>query len=760
MTTEEILSHLEGVTKSGAGWMALCPAHDDGKPSLSISKGSDGRTLLKCLAGCRTEDVVAAMGLTMADLFETQPKKRSGSQKSRGRIVANYPYEDANGKLLYEKLRFDPKGFCWHHPDGKRGWLKDRGDAAPMLYRLPEILKADADDMMFVCEGEKDADALRALGLIATTNPDGAGKWNTIDDTPLHNRHIAIVGDKDAPGRAHATDVARALFAKAKSVRIVELPGENVKDAHDWVEGEKEQQEAEHERQGDPDPLWAPDLKAIRNKLAWIALGVPELTEPPAAENAGTDRKADDGETKTQKKSGTKGGKGGKDKPNLMELADEYIDEHFDHRVGPTARHWRDELYVWDGQRFIRISTNDFRKEVLVWLDENATAKPKDARDVAECIAARLLIKAEREQPVWLGGKGGPPDPADWISMGNGILDITKASRRATDALRPHTPLWFDTTTVPYPYDPDAECPAWFEFLNQVLDGDIERVNLLAEWFGLCLTPETKYQTMTILVGPRRSGKGTVLRILRRVVGEHACCDLRLGTLGELFGLWGLLGKRVAIVPDAHLSHGAEALKALEVIKSITGEDALEVHRKMLPSVFVKLQTRIVMACNELPRFGDYAGTLGPRAAIVPFTNCYEGREDRNLEERLRAELPGIFNWALWGLGRLRKNGKFTQPAASEETRREFDRLSSPVQAFVEDACLLDGGSQVTKDKLWDAWRGWCEANGHVPGSRELLFIRLRSLHPRLRSVRLRTEGSRVYVLAGIGLRREGFGAA
>jgi len=750
MTTEEILSHLEGVTKSGAGWMALCPAHDDRKPSLSISKGSDGRTLLKCLAGCSTGKVVEAKGWTMADLFETPVKKAKGKGTPWGKVVAKYLYEDANGNAVAQKRRFASKQFSWYRPDGKGGWILRLNGVQPQLYRLPEILKADPGELVFIVEGEKDVDSVRGLGLVATCNPGGAGKWSAIDDSPLHGRDVVIVADKDASGRSHAADVARSLFGKAASVRIVEMPGEGVKDATEWLQAEEKQA---------PNVLDV-DRKAIRLKLEYIALSAPELTEPPAAENTGTDRKAGDGETKTQKKSRTKGGKGGKDEPDLMELADEYIDEHFDHRAGPTARHWRDELYVWDGQRFIRISTNDFRKEVLVWLDENGTAKPKDARDVAECVAARLLIKAEREQPVWLGGKGGPPDPADWISMGNGILDITKALRRATDALQPHTPLWFDTTTVPYPYDPDAECPAWFEFLDQVLDGDIERVNLLAEWFGLCLTPETKYQTMTILVGPRRSGKGTVLRILRRVVGEHACCDLRLGTLGELFGLWGLLGKRVAIIPDAHLSHGAEALKALEVIKSITGEDALEVHRKMLPSVFVKLQTRIVMACNELPRFGDYAGTLGPRAAIVPFTNCYEGREDRNLEERLRAELPGIFNWALWGLGRLRKNGKFTQPAASEETRREFDRLSSPVQAFVEDACLLDGGSQVTKDKLWDAWRAWCEANGHVPGSRELLFIRLRSLHPRLRSVRLRTEGGRVYVLAGIGLRREGFGAA
>ena len=387
-----------------------------------------------------------------------------------------------------------------------------------------------------------------------------------------------------------------------------------------------------------------------------------------------------------------------------MALADEFAGECLAHADGWRARHWRDQFHLWDGRRYETVANGDFVKRILSWLDGRLSgARPRLARDVAECIAARLLVPANVEQPVWLRrDRDGPQEPADWIALENGILDVRAAVAGSSAPLRPHTPLWFSPNVLPYPHNPRADCPLWFTFLDEALDGDEELINLLGEWFGVCLTADTRYHAIMLLEGPRRSGKGTTLRMLSRLVGPFNCVSPRFSTLGELFGLASLVGKTVAICPDAHLGTGDRALNTLEIIKSISGEDALEIHRKHLPSIpSVRLLVRFTLAVNELPKFGDYASALLSRLLIVPYRNCFVGREDRDLDDKLAAEAPGVLNWALAGLYRLRKNKRFTAPAASGAVLSDFGRLTSPLAAFLSDCCTIAPGANVRLDDLW-----------------------------------------------------------
>ncbi|HTV75695.1 MAG TPA: hypothetical protein VMD57_01765, partial [Candidatus Baltobacteraceae bacterium] len=228
------MSLLQGVTRNGDGWIAKCPAHDDQNPSLSIRQGDDGRTLLKCFAGCTADSICAALNLTTADLFD------GDSKRVQRHIVATYPYHDAGGKLLFEVVRFDPKDFRQRRPDATAlgGWTWNTKGVEKVLFRLPEILAAIASGkLIFVCEGEKDALAMVERGLSATCNPAGAGKWQDSYAETLRGATVAIIADKDAPGRAHAALVAGKLHGVAKSVRILELPdmnGKLVKDAADF----------------------------------------------------------------------------------------------------------------------------------------------------------------------------------------------------------------------------------------------------------------------------------------------------------------------------------------------------------------------------------------------------------------------------------------------------------------------------------------------------------------------------------------------
>lgn len=228
---ERILSALPDVRKNGSGWSARCPAHDDQRASLSISEGEDGRVLLHCHAGCAPETLCNALGFNLSDLFAA-----ATTSNGHPRIIKTYDYCQADGSLLFQVVRFEPKDFRQRRPDGNGGWIWNLRNTPRVLYRLPELLTAIPDDWVFVVEGEKDADRLAALGMVATTCPQGAGKWSKLsDDSALNGRRVAIVPDKDAAGRRHAADVAARLHGRAREVRILELPGPG-KDGSDWFD--------------------------------------------------------------------------------------------------------------------------------------------------------------------------------------------------------------------------------------------------------------------------------------------------------------------------------------------------------------------------------------------------------------------------------------------------------------------------------------------------------------------------------------------
>jgi hypothetical protein len=232
----ELLSRLQNVRAERDGqWSARCPVHEDRRNSLSVGIASDGTVLLKCHAGCSAADVVAAVGLTLADLF---PRSQQGGRRSNGkpRIVATYDYRDECGELVFQVCRMDPKDFRQRKPDGNGGWKWTTKGVRKMLYRLPELVAADPLQPVFVVEGEKDVDRLWSMGLVATCNPGGAGKWKPEYAKTLRGRHVVVIPDNDKAGTDHAADVARSLCGIAASIKVIELPGVPSKgDVSDWL---------------------------------------------------------------------------------------------------------------------------------------------------------------------------------------------------------------------------------------------------------------------------------------------------------------------------------------------------------------------------------------------------------------------------------------------------------------------------------------------------------------------------------------------
>lgn len=233
---------LRGVVPRGDGWQALCPAHDDTNPSLSIDIGGDGRVLLKCHAGCCAEDICQAIGLKTSDLFPGAAKPVLGSAKQT--LMETYSYTDANGKEIFQVLRYEPgkngktKDFKQRHrdPDGKT-WIWNMKGVQRELYELPRVLDAIVrGETVYLVEGERKVHALEAFGLIGTCNRGGAGKWEAHYTATLKGADVYILPDNDQVGCEHAESVCRALRGKARSVRIVDLPDLPPKgDIIDWI---------------------------------------------------------------------------------------------------------------------------------------------------------------------------------------------------------------------------------------------------------------------------------------------------------------------------------------------------------------------------------------------------------------------------------------------------------------------------------------------------------------------------------------------
>lgn len=211
--------------RAGHG-LTHCPLHADNSPSFNVTV-KDDKLLVCCEAGCIQQEVVEQF--KALDLW---PQKAEYGKQ----IVAEYDYRDANGKLLYQAVRYFPKDFRQRRPNGPGQWVWNLDGVDRVLYRLPELLDS-SNRVVFVVEGEKDVDRLMAAGFVATSNVGGAGKWRDEYSEHLRCRQVVLVPDNDEAGRQHCLQVANSLFPVQATVRWLELPGLPEKgDVSEWMD--------------------------------------------------------------------------------------------------------------------------------------------------------------------------------------------------------------------------------------------------------------------------------------------------------------------------------------------------------------------------------------------------------------------------------------------------------------------------------------------------------------------------------------------
>lgn len=273
--------------------------------------------------------------------------------------------------------------------------------------------------------------------------------------------------------------------------------------------------------------------------------------------------------------------------------------------------------------------------------------------------------------------------------------------------------------------------------------------------FGYLLTPDTARQKVFVLVGPPRSGKGTIGRVLLRLLGRHNVSSPTLSSLAEQFGLQCLIGKQLALVSDMRLGSRTDTAKVAETLLRVSGEDDFSVPRKHMNDWAGRLSARFVVMSNEAPSLNDPSGALMSRYIVLQMRQSFLGREDRSLDAALAAELPGVLNWAIEGWRRLRAEGRLAQPASSLALVQAMDRLASPIKAFLDEECQMGAALSVAKDDLYRRFKHWAEDADYTwRGSKELFGKNLQAaVGQHIRETRPNLGGKRQWAWAGIGLR-------
>jgi len=758
---EIFVSAQKGVVPEGQGKCKfLCPCHDDTNPSAHASIGENGKVVAHCFSCNATfVSMVHASGLTMGKLFpsrKTEFKKGSFATPTiaikfyetkcgLGPLTSKYAYQ-VNGVTVGYVARFDPPGkdkeFRPIWKDG-RDWIVKAPKENRPLYRGDDIKDGCT---VFVTEGEKACEAAKSINLVAISPMNGAKSPHKTDWSKVKDHDVVILRDNDDAGLEFANRVAGlCLKAGATSVKIVLLPVPNKgDDIVEWIENHGDAATPDSMKTEIDDliaaaPDWVPSPETISIQRSKKAVSV---VEPP------------------------------NDPHRLARL---FVKQN--HTIANGLHKlawWQGSFWNWDGLKWKELKRHEFLASLTacikaefdrINLEEQENWEPKEGDDkppkvlpviksllnnVENAVASIVAIPDHVTMPDWLSGD--PPFPAhEVLSTTDRLLHLPSLISGTFAGLSP-TPMLFTANCLNYTFDPVATCPHWHGLMNSIWPDDPDSIESLQEWFGYLLLPDTRQHKLLMLIGPPRSGKGTITRVLQSLLGEGNVASPTLSSLSGPFGLWPLLNRFVALIPDARLSGRDDAVAVVERILSITGEDPQDIHRKSLPTLTgVRMPIRFVLMSNELPNMKDASGAFMTRVVLLRMTESFIGREDRKLGDKLSGELPGILNWSIEGWKRLNQRGHFLQPGSATELLDDLENLSSPIKQFVADACDVGSGCESTVSTLFYAWDSWCDKNHQKHRGTIQTFGRdLRAALPQIKQVQRRNGDGRERGYVGI----------
>ena len=431
----------------------------------------------------------------------------------------------------------------------------------------------------------------------------------------------------------------------------------------------------------------------------------------------------------------------------------------------PNLKRHREEFRDHEGGHYYAISKEEFMTDARTWLNASgAWGKPekkdgnpvaeefrpsaKDVSEIVEALKAMAFLADRVTAPCWLRERPDAPPADELLAFPTGIFDLRNGNFYApTPRLYTHFAAGFD-------YDHKAPTPGqWIKFLDEVFKGEQDQIGLLQEIFGYCLTSDTRHQKIFNLVGDKRSGKGTITRILKALCAEGTVVEPTLSSLGEPFGKQQLIGKQIGIINDARVDRRSDGSAIAVVLLSSSGGDGHTVGRKYMSPWHGELPIRWFIISNEMLKFVDSSAALATRFITLVTRQSFLGKEDLLLGDRLKAELPGIMNWTLDGLIRLRQRGRFPETQTSVDARRHLTAMMSDIASFADERLVFESTAVTPKAEVFAARREWLREHGMADASDGAFSRALLAAMPgRIHATRTVIGGKQVQVYAGVRL--------
>jgi P4 family phage/plasmid primase-like protien len=369
--------------------------------------------------------------------------------------------------------------------------------------------------------------------------------------------------------------------------------------------------------------------------------------------------------------------------------------------------------HEYDGSRWNRKSEYEIRQYIGKLLGRFQTAKLTDS--VRQLLRSELIYKKDFNINKHI------------LNFPNGELEV------ASGELKNHARENYSTIQMNYSFNPDAACPQWENFIEEVTGGSRDRAELLQEMFGYCLTHDTRYQKCFYLIGDGANGKSVLLGILEALIGEANTSHVEIAFLNSDFQRIKLANSMVNICNDIKTDVAGTG----SFFKAIVTGDTISGCFKGKDFFDFKPTCKMVFAANSMLSTRDIDNGFLRRICFVNFPIKFmpepkkknERQRDPNLQAKLLKELPGILNWSLRGLKALRENGNFTNTIDQETLIRELEMINNPIAAFIEEELRPQAdwyATPTSRDDIYKKYLQWCERTKSSPMSSRWFWPRMR----------------------------------
>ena len=303
-----------------------------------------------------------------------------------------------------------------------------------------------------------------------------------------------------------------------------------------------------------------------------------------------------------------------------------------------------------------------------------------------------------------------PFDREDWtrVNVANGTLRLVGGAWQ----LDPHNRADYLTTQLPVPYDPQAQCPRFAQFLQEIFEGDHdarEKARCVLEAIGYTLLTTCRFEKFFLLIGSGANGKSVLLGVLEALIGPRYVCAVQPSQFDNRFQRAHLHGRLANIVTE--IAEGAEIADAQ--LKALVSGELTTAEHKMKPPFDFRPFATCWFGTNHMPHTRDFSDALFRRAIVLTFSRKFYGKaRDPHLKDKLLAELPGILAVSLRAIAGVMQRGEFTIPASSLEAAREWRTEADQVAQFVEEACVVGAGLKVPSSEVYSAYQAWALSSG------------------------------------------------